>query len=115
MLRRSAPPPERTIPLSITSEASSGGVSSRTLFTAAMICWSTGSIASVISFEPMVIVRERYHRRLGEDDALAANVDDDVGRAEVDADLTCEHRDDSKRSCREKVAFLLGADRAEDE
>ena len=57
MFRRSAPPPESTMPLSMTSEASSGGVSSSTLFTAAMICWRMGSIASVISLLPMVIVR----------------------------------------------------------
>ena len=38
-----------------------------------------------------VIFRERHHRGLGEDDAFSANVHDDVGRAEVDADLTCEH------------------------
>src|SRR6266702_2613247 len=52
MFRRSAPPPERTMPLSMMSEASSGGVSSRTFFTDETICCSTGSIASVM--EPVL-------------------------------------------------------------
>jgi hypothetical protein len=34
-----------------------------------------------------VVVRDGDHAGLGDDDALALDVDEDVGRAEVDADL----------------------------
>ena len=34
-----------------------------------------------------VVVRDRHDRRFGDDDALALDVDEDVGGAEVDADL----------------------------
>src|SRR5512132_4356291 len=38
-----------------------------------------------------IVVSEGDHRGLGEDDPFAAHIDDDVGRAEVDADLLCEN------------------------
>jgi len=57
--RSMAPPPVRTIPLSMTSAASSGGVRSRVFLTASTI-WLTGSsIALRISSAPMVIVLGR--------------------------------------------------------
>src|SRR5688500_2396968 len=55
--RSSAPPPVMTIPLSMMSELSSGGVCSSTLRTAVMIAWSGCSIASVISVEVSGMVR----------------------------------------------------------
>ena len=37
--------------------------------------------------DDVVVLADRDHRRLADDDALALDVDEDVGRAEVDADL----------------------------
>ena len=59
MLRSSAPPPDMTMPLSMMSELSSGGVCSRTVRTAATSCWSGASIASMTSDAVIGIVRGR--------------------------------------------------------
>ncbi len=53
MLRSSEPPPDITMPLSMMSDESSGGVCSRTPRTAATSCWSGISIASMTSDEVM--------------------------------------------------------------
>ena len=58
-LRRSEPPPDITIPLSMMSLDSSGGVCSSTARTAVMIACSGCSIASVTSVEVMGMVRGR--------------------------------------------------------
>src|SRR4029079_6166911 len=59
MLRSSEPPPVITIPLSMMSLESSGGVCSSTLRTAVMIWESGASIASVTSPEVIGMVRGR--------------------------------------------------------
>ena len=59
MLRSSEPPPDMTMPLSMMSELSSGGVCSRTVRTAATSCWSGISIASITSDDVIGIVRGR--------------------------------------------------------
>ena len=59
MFRRSAPPPDITMPLSMMSELSSGGVCSRTRRTAVTSCWRGASIASITSELVIGIVRGR--------------------------------------------------------
>ena len=59
MFRSWAPPPDMTMPLSMMSEESSGGVCSRTVRTAATSCWSGVSMASMTSELVTGMVRGR--------------------------------------------------------
>src|SRR4030095_4077001 len=60
--RRRAPPPDITMPLSMMSDDSSGGVCSRTDRTAATSCWSGCSMASITSDDGVGVGRGRAAR-----------------------------------------------------
>src|SRR3989442_16000071 len=95
-LRRREVPPAITIPRSTTSEASSGGVRSRTERMAPTIDWRESEMPCVMSVEVTVMVRGA---NLGPNFAGALAVDVSVDR---------KHPDDQHRLWR-GVAILLEA------